>query len=491
MDTNTNKVEGVTPHNPAVAAAATSTTGVGSKKKRGNSKQPAESKAAKKKKKDTPVATAAAAASLTVAAPVGVTPATALPTSTTTTNNIPATTIPTATPAPPVNIGGNTNISNRPLVDQVLYRLTEGVPRMELKAVVREADECEKNLLHEIQLLEAALLKEEQGENASSDTIPLPVPPATAAPGGTDAAATAAWQKQATVDAMLETPLTPMDRCFTLSALLGRLRDDLALPSLRRPAPQAAAAAAAASKKKKTNNNAATSSAPTYPQLVALADHPNYTRIHQVVVPVASNAASTATPAAAPVVIIDDTASTAQLLHVWRKIASHRTAMVFRKAVKPEEAPGYIDRILFPMDLGLVRKMIVARILTTYSQVHQKIRLISHNCVKYNGRESDYGIVAREFEAVVDEYVSTAVYQQQLLQEQPLQPGAVAGMGGGRASPKNYATSGGSSGRSTPKLPGSGRASPYLAATAAPSAASTAAAAKAASAALAPPSSAT
>ena len=54
--------------------------------------------------------------------------------------------------------------------------------------------------------------------------------------------------------------------------------------------------------------------------------------------------------------------------------------------VKPEEAPGYAERIIFPMDLSLVRKMIVSRIITSYAEMHQKIRLISHNCVKYNGR---------------------------------------------------------------------------------------------------------
>ena len=97
-------------------------------------------------------------------------------------------------------------------------------------------------------------------------------------------------------------------------------------------------------------------------------------------------------------------------------------------------------------------------------------------------RESDYGIVAREFEAVVDEYIAAAVYQSQHQQTQA-GAGQVVGATSGRVSPKNAG-----SGRSSPKPGGgSGRASPsnkQLAATA-PSAASIAAATTAAAAALA------
>jgi len=329
-------------------------------KTRGSTKQPADSKAAKKKKKAT-----------TVASNLPVPPNSTNPIRTASAVPIAATTaatsaeqehppVTTTTTAPPVaatnsktTIGGTTNISNRPLVDQVLYRLTEGVPRMELKAVVREADECERALLQELQLLEEALKEETSrsaGNAATKDT--------------TEPQDDAALEKENAVNAMLQTPLTPLDRSFTLSSLLGRLRDELALPSIRRPTPAAVAAAGAASNKKKKGN---TNPAPTYPQLVALADHPKYTRAH----PPADN---------------NNNAPPPQLMQVWRKISSHRASTVFRKAVKPEEAPGYTDRILFPMDLSLVRKMIQARILTSFAEVHQKLRLISHNCVKYNGR---------------------------------------------------------------------------------------------------------
>lgn len=51
-----------------------------------------------------------------------------------------------------------------------------------------------------------------------------------------------------------------------------------------------------------------------------------------------------------------------------------------------DAAPGYTDRILFPIDLGLIRKMITTKIITNYAELHQRIGLICHNCVKFNGR---------------------------------------------------------------------------------------------------------
>jgi hypothetical protein len=52
----------------------------------------------------------------------------------------------------------------------------------------------------------------------------------------------------------------------------------------------------------------------------------------------------------------------------------------------PAPAPGYKERILFPMDLSLVRKMIVARMIKSFSSLHHRVALICHNCVKFNGR---------------------------------------------------------------------------------------------------------
>lgn len=82
---------------------------------------------------------------------------------------------------------------------------------------------------------------------------------------------------------------------------------------------------------------------------------------------------------------------------------------MFRRPVNDRDAPGYSDRILFPMDLSLVRKMITSQQIQSLEDLHTKIALICHNCVKFNGGASDYGLVAKDFEAYVDDAIITAV----------------------------------------------------------------------------------
>jgi hypothetical protein len=232
------------------------------------------------------------------------------------------------------------------LIEPSLYRLTEGLPNRELKIVVSEAKECEEALLQEIELLESALKMD-----PSCD--------------------------QEAVDLMLASEFTPPDQCWTVSALLGRLREPLATPlppntTIMRVVQQPEA------NKKKTPQ----ALFDKHKALFALESHDNYLRQHT-----------------------DATV----LLALWKRISSHRTAAVFRRPVNPKEAPGYTDRILFPIDLSLIRKMIVARIIVSYKDLHQRVGLICHNCVKYNGRESDYAVVTREFEAYVDEVMVQTV----------------------------------------------------------------------------------
>ena len=76
----------------------------------------------------------------------------------------------------------------------------------------------------------------------------------------------------------------------------------------------------------------------------------------------------------------------APLLACWKRISNHRSAAVFRKPVNPKEAPGYADRIPFPIDLSLVRKMISGGHVVSFRDLHRRVGLICHNCVKYNGR---------------------------------------------------------------------------------------------------------
>jgi hypothetical protein len=119
-----------------------------------------------------------------------------------------------------------------------------------------------------------------------------------------------------------------------------------------------------------------------YKRLTMLLEHPEFVREHD---------------------------NTEKLLSIWKKLSTHRSTLVFRRPVNPKEAPGYSDRIRFPIDLSLIRKLIMARNIKNYHGILQRVHLIAHNCVKYNGRESDYALVTREFESVATEYIFTAV----------------------------------------------------------------------------------
>jgi Bromodomain len=225
-----------------------------------------------------------------------------------------------------------------------LYRLTEGLPRKELKTMVSEAIVCEEALEDEIRLLQDAL---ENPDIANENPE---------------------------VQTMIDIEVTPADRFFTVSALLGRLRDELTTPLPPNsiiPLHRAQASLFPLKKKQKKEETADASNPVPVPavdhmstldkqkQVLALYTNPEYSKEHR---------------------------ESTMLLSLWKKISSHRSSLVFRRPVNPKEAPGYTERINFPMDLSLIRKMIVARQIKSYRDLHQRLGLIAHNCVKYNGR---------------------------------------------------------------------------------------------------------
>lgn len=216
------------------------------------------------------------------------------------------------------------------LIEPTLFRLTEGLPNRELKIIVSEAQECEEALEKEIALLESAL----KDESKLSDT-----------------------DKEA-VNQMLASEFTPPDKCFTVSALLGRLREPMDTPlpfntTIVRHEPPPA-------KKKRTNTpTPQEQQSKLVKSLLALDLSPEYRREHK---------------------------EPTSLLALWKRISSHRSSAVFRRPVNPKEAPGYTERILFPIDLSLIRKMITARIIVSFADLHQRIGMICFNCVNFNGR---------------------------------------------------------------------------------------------------------
>ena len=226
------------------------------------------------------------------------------------------------------------------LIEANLLRLAECLPRRELKKIISESNECEELLKADIALLEQTL---QQGDFSV--------------------------EKGSALEVVTESVLTPLERYWTASALLGRLRGDLAveriptghilLPPTKGPPPKEDPQA-----------------------LLDLESVPLYTKPHE---------------------------NTHALLSLYKKVSSHRSAAPFKKPVRDEEAPGYSERIVFPIDLSLIRKMIVSRQIKTYKEFHRYIGLISHNCLTFNGRETDYGFIAREFEMAADDAIRHAV----------------------------------------------------------------------------------
>ena len=168
---------------------------------------------------------------------------------------------------------------------------------------------------------------------------------------------------------LLNTEFDPPGRFFTNNSLMGRHRDPLAVLL---PASDMIAKSAAASRQTK---NWCSHSWPLSNTFI-LEAHPEHNRKHK---------------------------HPTWLLAAWKRVSSHRTAAVFWRSVNPKEAPGYTDRILFSIELHLIRNMISASIIQSLSDLHHHLLLIRHNCVKFNGPGSDDGIVTRDFEAQVEE----------------------------------------------------------------------------------------
>ncbi|KAL9188317.1 hypothetical protein ACHAXT_006695 [Thalassiosira profunda] len=291
---------------------------------------------------------------------------------------------------------GNDGDVDSSLREQTLSRLAVGLPIHELDTIIKEAKVCEDALEKELKTLEAAAginadgkeNSDGKGENKEPVLSPLkeptmislPLLPQPYQPGGGKV------NYLDSADAMLETEFAPPDRYFTVSALLGRLRDPMNLPLPPNSRLLAAKKGAGPKGKKgetpETEAKRKTTALEKQRALLALDRTEMYHR---------------------------EQPNADALLQLYKKISSHRTAQVFRKPVDPATAPGYAERIQFPMDLSLIRKMIVARMIKTFASLHGRVALICHNCVKFNGRESDYAVMARNFEDHVDDKVLEAV----------------------------------------------------------------------------------
>ena len=316
------------------------------------------------------------------------------------------------------------------LLEASLPKLTDGLPKRELKLIVAEAKACEAALEEDLRILKLGL-EAEQSTTKTKDKNDTTSDSAKAESSSSTSALTP--KETEALEMMLESQFSPPDTHWTLSALLGRLRHELTTPlpprsglpahreksgltqlaenvgltslstiQKRGPRPQTPTVSSTATTSNDSSDTITKTSAETktedattttassndsnnesqFKKLEALPNHDEYRRKHE-------------TPD--------------KLLAVFKKLSTHRSSMVFRRPVNPKEAPGYTDRIRFPMDLSLIRKLIMSKHIQNYEGILKQVHLIGHNCVKYNGRESDYALVTREFESVATEYVWNAV----------------------------------------------------------------------------------
>mmetsp|Transcript_32458 Transcript_32458/g.65771 ORF Transcript_32458/g.65771 Transcript_32458/m.65771 type:complete len:448 (-) Transcript_32458:91-1434(-) len=370
------------------------------------------------------------------------------------------------------------------LVNPALFRLTSGMPLHELEAMVKETDGCERALIEEIRILEEAAGVGEA--DLTPRAAPVAAAAAAAATGDGADGAIAAGEGEAkmevdgtaaasslpahftNVEDMLASDLSAASGFYGVSALLGRLRNPLEMPL---PPNSPALIAATGNKKgrkkggggggggtdKEAQRKEKDAALAKTRALLALEKDPSYTKV------------------------LDDNAP---LLALCKRITNHRSSVVFRRPVNPREAPGYAERIVFPLDLSLVKKMVQAGMIRTFRELHERMGLICHNCVKYNGRESDYGGVTRDFEGYVDDSIILAVRTYNVNAERAAAAAAAAAAKTTEASAATAPVSAATSA----SVVGEGTAPPS---DAAPAAASTAVETAAASAASAPPAPAT
>ncbi len=262
------------------------------------------------------------------------------------------------------------------LRQETLLRMTSGIPQHELKTIVSEASDCIEALEKEILVLEEAIkgkgpISGTEVRRTAIPTIPSEYDPLSTGPNHI-----------ASSKEILATEFTPLDRYFTVSSILGRLRDPLDMPLTPKVGGTSGANHDNPKKKNKTANSMQQNRMKVIKQYNRLStlkvENEVYTQIQT-----------------------DNTA----LLALIKRISNHRTAAVFRRPVNPKEAPGYEERIPFPIDLTLIKKLILCGHIDTFEKLHSYIGLICHNCVKFNGRYGDYALLTRDFEAYVDDSI--------------------------------------------------------------------------------------
>jgi len=103
------------------------------------------------------------------------------------------------------------------------------------------------------------------------------------------------------------------------------------------------------------------------------------------------------------------------LLPVVDSLMNHAYGWVFSNPVDPIELglPDYFDVIKEPMDLGLVKKRLIAGDYKSADNVVRDVWLVFSNAILYNGDDSDVGKMAIE---MLNNFKSSCNKNQTLMQ---------------------------------------------------------------------------
>ncbi|XP_062516767.1 bromodomain-containing protein 8-like isoform X2 [Corticium candelabrum] len=101
------------------------------------------------------------------------------------------------------------------------------------------------------------------------------------------------------------------------------------------------------------------------------------------------------------------------IIVLWRKIAEHRYANLFLKAVSEKEAPGYRDVVYRPTDLTTIKANLENGTLRTTEDFQHSVLLMFQNALMYNASDHEvYGMASQmraDFLVQVEEFVALQV----------------------------------------------------------------------------------
>jgi len=107
----------------------------------------------------------------------------------------------------------------------------------------------------------------------------------------------------------------------------------------------------------------------------------------------------------------------AELMRVWKNIASHKYAGPFKQPVAIDEAPDYDIIIKRRMDLSTIKKRLEDGIITTTTEFYRDLLLMFQNALIYNTKDSDVYIMASKLKEFATKEMESVFHTEESLKE--------------------------------------------------------------------------